>query len=118
MCSHRCRRRLRQGLSLPPPPATSLSRGGSGHALWCGGKARCSRSSTMISEASPRVELGDQSVPGGGSLSELRPKALAAPPFKRLEFHALLLDPGKIAEVKYPRALAMGQFENVVVCGA
>jgi hypothetical protein len=42
---------------------------------------------------------------------------LTAPPFELDERHALLLDPREIAEVEYPRALVMGQFENVVVGG-
>ena len=42
-------------------------------------------------------------------------KLLASAPLERRERHALLLDPGIVAEIEDPRTLVMGQFEHVVV---
>src|SRR6266850_220924 len=117
MCCRRSRPRRRRGRARPPRRATRPCHAGCDRALWCGAKARCSCWSTMFSEPGLCIELPDQLIPDRGGLPQLSPKALAASPFEVVERHALLLDPGVVAEIEYSRALAMGQFENVVVGG-
>src|SRR5262249_38459583 len=118
MCCRRCPPTRRRAPAPRPPRAASPSPAGCGRALWCGGTARHRARSTAVSKAGPGVELDDQPIPLRGSLPQLRPEALAAPPFKIFKSHTLLLDPSVIAKIEYPRALDMGQFENVVVGGA
>ncbi len=71
----------------------------------------------MFSEAGPLVELGDQPVPDGSGLVQAPPEALSATLLEFIDRHALLLDPSEVAEVEYPRPLAVGQFEDFVVGG-
>src|SRR5439155_25891812 len=115
MYSRRCRPRRRRAPEQPPLRATSPSRAGCGRALGCGGRVRRRRASTLSLQAGCGVELGDQRVPDGYRAPQLSPKALRTAPFERVERHALLLDPGVVAEVEDARALGVGQFEHIVV---
>src|SRR6516162_8405875 len=117
-CCRRCRPRRRRARAPLPLRATLPSRAGCGCAPACGDRVLRRRASTSFLRAGHRVELGDQHVPGRRRPPQLSPKPLSAAPFERLERHALLLDPGVIAEVEDARALAMRQFEHVVVDGA
>src|SRR5882762_666866 len=109
MCFRRCRPRLRRGPARPPLRVTRPSHAGSGRVPWYVGKAPRSRSSTMLSEAGPLVELGDQPVPDGSVLAQAPPETLSSTLLEFIDRHALLLDPGIVAEVEYPRPFGVGQ---------
>ena len=54
----------------------------------------------------------------GTSCSSERQKLWFSPRFEVLERHALLLDPGEVAEVEDPAPVAVGALEEVVVACA
>ena len=68
-----------------------------------------------ISKSGGGVELADQRVPGRQGVAQPGPETLGAAALERRQRHALLLDPGIIAEIEDAGTLVMGQFEHIVV---
>src|SRR5260370_10817630 len=61
------------------------------------------------------VECLDQRVPAGDRGLKSAPKALLPPPVELVERHALLLDPGVIAEIEDALAIDPGELDHVIV---
>src|SRR3990172_4228337 len=62
-----------------------------------------------------RVEIRDELVPGGNRCLELRPECGVQSAVEISGRHALLLDPGVVAEVENPPPVHMRQLDPVII---